>query len=1810
MKLYNLLSPLLAERFCRSVSNCRPQLRARLLRNQGVKGLLMMLMLSPTFAMAMAPVFTSTATTTTNEDIFYSYAVAATGGDGTTLAYSVTSMPAWLRFTASTRVLSGTPDNGDVGPHEIVVSVTDGTDTVEQTFTLTVININDAPQPGDDSALVNEDSSINIDVLSNDFDVDSAVLVPSVNIIFIPVNGTATESQASGEINYTPNPDFEGIDSFQYSITDADGAVGTATVTITVNGVNDAPVALDDSVIVLEDTAISIDVLANDSDIDAGDAPQGTQISIMSAPSNGTTNIVAGQVSYLANANYNGADSFQYRVADIAGVQSNIATVTISVTPVNDLPVAVDDFDITLEDNAVEITVLTNDTDVEDGVISSASIEVISSPANGSAVLNPSGTITYTPDADFNGTDAFQYTIKDSQVATSAPGTVQITISAVNDAPVANNDLLTVNEDTSLDIAVLGNDLDVDGNETIDVGSIVMLNQPTNGTLFIDTTNGMVLYTPNADFFGVDTFDYRFKDDTGADSNDANVVINVQSVNDGPRLSDDSVIIDEDNSVLINVLDNDSDVDGDIDLTSTTIVQQPEHGTVFFNAFGQVSYTPDLNYHGNDTFTYTLNDNLGLAAEEPGAPASVLITINSINDAPTADDNELEMFEGNELFITLLGGDVDGDTITYTVIAQPTNGSLTGLGAALTYTPNENYNGPDSFTFSTNDGLLDSTIAQINITVIPVNTRPVAVSRTIVMNEDSTVNIVLTGTDIDSSTLTYALAGGDLAGTLTGSAPDLNYSPSENFNGSERLLFLVNDGELDSVIGSITLEVLPVNDIPTVTSQHLTLAEDGTRSIVLQGHDIDGDILTYIIEQQPEHGQVSGVASNLVYTPQANYFGDDELTFKVFDGTLNSALATVSFTITGNSDVPIANQQAVSGDEDSDLSITLDGVDPDGSDLHYQLVSAPTSGSVTGVPPNVVYRGNPNFNGTDSFWFKVSDGGFDSDAALVTINTRPVNDAPVAQDDVYTLSMTGKQWLDLDVLENDLDFDGDNLVLVSAQANFGSLGINNNQLRYVPDQDFVGDVLIQYLMNDGTEQQDSAVVQLKIIDNVSANAPVITAPDNINLVASGRLTKVKLGAATALDVQGNIIGVSLLSSSENFAPGAHSVQWKATDSLGNSAIISQQVNIFPLVSLSRGQQVSEGDSVKILARLNGRSPAYPLVIPFTLAGDAVIGIDYELSRSEIVFEQGTEVELTLTALNDDISDGNEEIIIELGNTPYKNNQARHTVTIIEHNVAPQLNLLSEQDSEQRFLVEREGGLVTLKANASDTNNADTLTLEWFPASGMSRSNNASEHDFVFSAQDLQPGIYRISAQVSDNASPALSTQSQITIEVVDKLATLGSGDSDGDLQSDVSEGFKDLDGDHIADHLDAISQCNLVPELVAQQQGFLIEGETGGCLRRGSYSFGSVGGAIMLSGAEAASLLPQDPEARNVGGLFDFEVHNINIATSSYHLVMPQRQPLPSDAVYRKYSPNKGWGSFVEDEQNMLWSAPGNMGICPSPKDSAWQQGLHQGYWCVQLMIEDGGANDDDGFVNQSISDPGGISVFNSNNQLPQAIADTAEMPWNSAIEINVLANDTDPDGDALQIVSIEARLGDVETLDGLTLRYQSLENYVGEDLINYSITDNNGGISSATLTINITGNQAPLAVNDTASITSDQTVTVNVVANDTDPDGDLLTLLSATVDSGSVTLVSETELRYTPAADFAGNASVTYEITDPSGATAQAHLLVEVSKAVVVPPPEPPDTPDTPDKESGGGALVYGLWLLGLLVVIRKVRPQGRVLR
>ncbi|GLQ32120.1 tandem-95 repeat protein [Litoribrevibacter albus] len=1183
-------------------------------------------------------------------------------------------------------------------------------------------------------------------------------------------------------------------------------------------------------------------------------ATPASSITITAGQTSGSTTLTATQDS--------SEESDETIIVDITGVSGGSAsesgTQQQTVTITNDDNETTADTATVDEDSSVQVDVLSNDVGAG-SALNPASVAIVTSATSGSTSINTAnGVITYTPTADFNGSDSFAYTVADTQGNTSASTTVSITVTAVNDAPVAVADTATVTEDSSVVIDVLSNDTDVDGANEINSASLAVSSQPSNGSVVV--ANNKVTYTPASDYYGSDTFEYTVNDNTGAVSSTGTVTINVSGINDAPTVVADTVQTDEDTAVSIAVLDNDSDSDGTIDVSTIAVVVDPSNGTVTALSDGSFTYMPNADYNGSDSFTYTVKDDQDAVSSQ----ATVSITVNAVNDAPVAGNDVAVLQEDSNIDINVAGNDSDVDSTldlsSLTVSVQPTQGTVTLVNNMFRYTPNQNFDGSDSFSYTIDDAEGNtSNVASVAITVQSVNDEPLANNDDVTTDEDTPVDISILANDQDiDGTLdaTSVVTAQPSNGSIQVNNGVVTYTPAENFSGTDQFTYTVNDDSgASSNSATVSITITSVNDLPVISgTPDANVLEGAAYSFTPTLSDVEGDSLTVTATNLPAWltlNSSTGALSGSPVVGEAGVYAD--IVLQVSDGQGSTDLT--AFTI------------EVIGDNDTDGLANSEDLDDDNDGMSDEFEIA---------------------NGFDAF-----------------------NPADASQD------------ADNDGLSN-LD-----------EQNAGSNPLADDQ------------------------------------------APEIAAAQALNLNATGLLTSVTgLVAPTSVDALDGEVTVALVGGTpDNLAPGAHTYTWFSVDAAGNRAESAQQINVYPLISLSKDQMVGEGVNGQIRVLLNGSAPSYPLTVSYEVDGTAD-GADHNLVSGDVVFEEGEVTKLIPFTINDDQTvEGTEQVVVSLVGDNNFGIKKTHTITIVEENVAPQVELTITQGGEAQLIVEQTSGVVNFSALITDPNPNDQHTVEW-QFTGNVVTEVVSDTQRQLNPANLEPGVYQAKVTVFDDGLPPTSNEVSISYRVVQSLAPLSSSlDSDGDGISDSDEGWGDDDQDGQPNYLDSSSLSNVLNEVAEDGFKFLIETEPGLQLVLGERALSNDGrGAKVEEDSLPASLQIPSDEIQNFSGYFDFVVNDLPVIGQSVNIVIPQRMEIPENVLYRKF--DGVWYTFVEDANNTLMSAPGEQGACPPPESDEYRPGLNAGDWCVQLTIEDGGPNDADGMANGTVIDPGGVGTL------------------------------------------------------------------------------------------------------------------------------------------------------------------------------------------------------------------------------------------
>jgi len=935
-----------------------------------------------------------------------------------------------------------TPATNANGPVEIRYKAVDPSlAAAEAKVTVQVNPVNDPPTSSPSSFAVDEDQT---------FTGDITVYLPGNDIEGDPLTRSIASDVSHGTLNlvddtleYSPNSNYCGPDSFSFVVNDGEHASSSSIVTITVACVNDAPTAEDIYLTMPENTNVlneNYEFSVQASDVDGDDD---LQFACTSLPSKGTVSISKDELNLVDSVSVfftptpwiNGLDSMSCYVQDPDGLTGTF-TVFLNITgPSNHVPFLLDPYVLidTFEDTSGSYLVRGRDWDNDPLTYH---IETAAGPATlCSASFNSedSGNFSYTPLPNQNGLCSFTWYVSDGQ-AVSETGLVEIRFNPVNDAPVAEDVSFTVNEDQPKDYQVQASDIDMVTNS--DSLTYFFASLPQHGSLV--WVQGQqepgFKYQPQPNYFGPDSFNYYVRDESAAESQHRTVSIEVINVNDPPTADSHSEITEEDTPVEISLAALVSDIDNTLsELTFTVKANRaPTKGTlVSLGSAPAGTLSPDIRYvphpdaNGADEFDFVVDDG------QLKAEATISITITPVNDAPIAQNDAWVLPSNSEFEDKIRASDVDGDSLTYTITTQPQKGTLdvSNLPTIIyTATPSDdpNYEATDFFEFIANDGQVDSNVGRISIDIIKSdNQRPSATQGSFSLPEDSTLEAVLQGSDPDNDPITYWLYSDASNGHVDiQSTGDFSYVPNADFNGVDSFTFRVKDEFYFSSSVTVSITVTPANDKPEAVAISATTPEDTPITLTPIVSDIDGDSLTLDISSAPSRGTAHISGNQIVYTPNQDQTGTDQFRYIAKDQTLDSEPALVEITITPVNDPPKASSFTYTFNEDTILSKVLEASDIDSSSLFFEeslidrnydgVLSISGSGAFTYTP-------QANFHGTESFGFEVSDNHGAIDTAIITMIIKPINDAPNAQE----LNVEVDEDTSKDIALQGFDVDGD-----------------------------------------------------------------------------------------------------------------------------------------------------------------------------------------------------------------------------------------------------------------------------------------------------------------------------------------------------------------------------------------------------------------------------------------------------------------------------------------------------------------------------------------------------------------------------------------------------------------------------------------------------------------------------------------------------------------------------------------------------------------------------------------------------------------
>ncbi|MEZ8382482.1 tandem-95 repeat protein [Vibrio splendidus] len=978
--------------------------------------------------------------------------------------------------------------NGDISL-DVSVMDEDGA-TAETTAGIDVIAVNDLPVAGSTTYSVDEDNVITISeaqLLANSSDIEGDVSVSDVS--YSGADGIFTDN-GDGTYSFAPNENFNGNVSLDVTVADEDGATAQTTAGIDVIAVNDAPVSGDLAYSVDEDGSITLSqeqLLAQASDVDGDDL---TAANLTAGDNATVTANDDGSFTITPDADFNGDIDLSFDLSD--STETVVATADLTVNPVNDIAV-VEDVAYTIEeDGSLTFTdeqLLAGASDIDGDELSVADVSY--TDAEGVFTDNGDGTYTFAPNENFNGDVSLDFSVSDGTETVDA--NIDVTVTDVNDAPVAGATSYQMNEDGTITLSpeqLIANSSDVDGEVSLDSVSY----SGADGIL-VQNEDGSVTFAPNENFNGDINLDVTVIDDDGATAQ-TTAGIEVIAVNDAPVAGNVAYSVDEDGSITLSqeqLLANASDVDGDA-LTASNL-SAGDNATVTANDDGSFTITPEADFNGDIDLSFDVSDSLETVQ------AGVDLTVNPVNDLPTAADQNFTVEEDGTLIFTdadLLAGaaDIDGDDLSITDVSYTgAEGVFTDNGdGTYSFAPNENFNGDVNLGFTVTDGT-ETVDANIGVTVTDVNDAPVAGSTSYQMNEDGTITIspeqlIANSSDVDGEvsleSVTYSGSDGTLVQNDNGS---VTFTPNENFNGDISLDVVVTDDDGATATTTAGIEVLAVNDGPESEDVKLTTAEDSTILItqdmlLAQATDIDNtadELSASGLQIDPSLGELlDNEDGTWSFAPNENFNGDVPMTFNVSDGQ-ETISVDGNIDVTPVNDAPEAPMIEMQGEEDVvmviDPAYIADQVtDLDGDEISIESITvrAPANATLTQQPDGMYHLvTTQDFNGLVELGYQATDGEEVVDGSL-NVDVIPVNDAPFnVGNAMMTTNEDGAFTFDAGDLMNLFgDIDTADLVvsrIITADGEDGGEVTDNGDgtWTFTPTGDFAGVSDLQVVVSDG-----------------------------------------------------------------------------------------------------------------------------------------------------------------------------------------------------------------------------------------------------------------------------------------------------------------------------------------------------------------------------------------------------------------------------------------------------------------------------------------------------------------------------------------------------------------------------------------------------------------------------------------------------------------------------------------------------------------------------------------------------------------------
>ena len=1694
---------------------------------------------------------------------FYAYIINAE--TGATVPFEIQTQVTRTSTGATVTVL---PLDNVNGTADLIIGVSDGLDAAERTIKLTITPVDDAPGVNQLNATTYEDVPVKISVLRSNSEVDGDTVSLTVLEGEGPEHGEV-EVLSGGIIVYHPDADYFGDDSFTYTLTDQTTAKLSSkqTANIQVIAVNDQPEIKDLGYYqsTNEDTPANVLLTVHDVDNDLSSYTHYTLSSDNEVLVKSISIVrVSGEqmkITVVPNGNAYGTAIISIIASD--GELTAEGAFQLKVVSVNDTPKAKNDTktideavsetgDATPRKTTTTMNLTANDTDVEDTTLKIVKIENVS---YGTVVNNGDGFVTISCNGDYSGTITFDYTVMDKNGA-SASATATLTINPVNDPPNAVDDSRTINEDNAISIDVLGNDTDVE-HDTLSVESF---GNPAHGTVVRD--GAKLLYTPELNYNGTDSFTYTVSDGQGG-KDTAGVSLKIKPFNDAPEIAKHSTTagdwtMDEDSTASFNFVVSDPETQA----RNLLITIHSENSEILLTP--QIKLT--TNSAGYKTITVRSNpDAYGVVPVhfvvsdgQLTTEASYNITINGVNDAPAADDQLQTIKEDGVLSSTLTATDKENNLLTYSLETAPAHGTVEiAANGAYTYTPNANWNGTDTFEFLVDDGKSEnhSDVGMVTIIVKPDNDAPNAINDDAATNEDTAVTINVLGNDTDNDlpddTLTIASVTHPAKGTAAISEGKILYTPNANVNGTDTFNYTVSDEDGKTDTATVTVTIAAVNDTPSGGDDTATVAEDHSVTIQAAANDDIDETTNPDVENVTitdigtvEHGtaSITNGGKDILYTPNANWFGTEIFTYTATDSGTPALTAefTVTVTVTPVNDAPEIRVTApltelpdVTTFEDTVTSpITFTVYDEE--DAESTLIVTITRGNTTLVPARTVTPSadgscsftilpNSNKNGTSTITVTVKDSNDATDTDTFTLNVTAVNDNPAAKPDSATTDENHAATIS--VLNNDdadVGNEGDTLSIVSvADPQYGTYAINGQTVIYTPNA------------NRDTKVSYTDTFQYTMKDNVGA----ITSSANIVV------TVTPVNDAPVISEIADVTGIA-----EDAAGGTGLIPFTVTDEEdADSGLVvtaaSSNTTLVPVANILITSPSDNPDGSKRNVQVLPVANKY---------GDATITLTVTDLGTGILTDTET-FKVTVNPVNDLPVNGNDS----------------YTVT---EDVEQELLVLGNDD------VDGANSLTVTSITTNPANGTVRIAADGKSIFYTTKLNSNAADSFVYKGHDAYGDTdYEFTVNITVtpvNDAPVITYYGEASYTVNETVAQnkIPFTVTDVDDNCDVSN------GELITVTVTAKSSNSLL-----LKNGISITAPSGVNRELNLQPY------LKWNGFTTVTITAKDSGGLTATKQIPFTVNNVNDAPVAYNdtFTIDEDETTTLDVLYNdrdeELMTNPGQEEILV---NTVTDTDPNAIITPSADNKTVQivpLADYNGPVSFSYKVNDkSNAVSNVAFVTVNISPV---------NDAPVPDNETAITEEGTAVTIDVLDGDTDIDQDSalnaahvpesLSISMAETALaqpahGTIEVVGGKIV-YTPTGDYNGTDTFEYNCSDGDV-LVPATVDVTVTQvNDNPVAVADSVTTNEDtDSVAVNVLGNDTDVDTNT-TINQATpvhllselyvdgtsvspAESGTVAFTAPGTLVFKPAKDWFGEATVTYTLKDGHGGQTTGTLTVTVN--------------------------------------------------